>query len=434
MTEFNAIVFVRHQGENRPVGRMKFVEDGRFSRSEFAYGKSWLEDPTAFAIDPVQLPLKSGVFKTAPDFPLFNGIRDSAPDAWGRRVIDAIFKAKHGRMANEAEYLFASQCGNRAGALMFGKDPSGPSPVIDIVLPAISHDGSSLAKLQEAADMLARGEEIDRTYAFYLAPGSEMGGARPKATLDHNGKPALVKFGTATDRIDMGRVEAGCLDLCEMVGLPVPDRDVVDIAGRPALVLARFDRTPKDGYLPERRHMISSMTLLGAHEYDREANGYADLVDAMRIHGAKGDMENLSEQIYTRMVANVCIGNTDDHYRNHAYLISDDGRYEMSPVYDVTPSLQVSSSRSMFFALGKAGTGREARLDHAIAAGPAFGLKPERAAEIATTVAETIALNWEVVMTNRGVSDTDIEAIRGSFSECHNRSRTNEIDIEGLVG
>ena len=429
MPEYNAVVFVRHQGTNRPVGRMKFIEDGRFSRSEFAYGKSWLEDPTAFAIDPVQLPLRPGLFKTAPDFPLFNGIRDAAPDAWGRRVIDAICKVKHGRVANEAEYLLASQCGNRAGALMFGKDPSGPSPVIDIVLPAVGHDGGSLEKLQEAADKLARGEEIDRTYAFYLAPGSEMGGARPKATLEHNGKPALVKFGTPTDRIDMARVEAGCLDLCEMVGLPVPDRDVVDIAGRPALVLSRFDRTIVEGYLPERRHMISSMTLLGAHEYDREAHGYADLVSAMRVHGAKQDMETLAEQVFTRMVANVCIGNTDDHYRNHAYLISADGRYEMSPVYDVTPSQQVSSSRSMFFALGAAGTTREARLENAIAAGEAFGLTADRATEIATSVAETIALNWESVMAHRGVSDADMDAIRNSFSESRVIRRSNDNDL-----
>ena len=106
--------------------------------------------------------------------------------------------------------------------------------------------------------------------------------------------------------------------------------------------------------------IISGLTLLGAHEMDRAASGYADLYDGMRKHGAATDA---GEIIYKRMVMNVLCGNTDDHYRNHAFLLNDQGLYEPSPVYDVTPSTGFSTSRSLFMHLGKAGCGRDATLE-----------------------------------------------------------------------
>lgn len=414
MQDFNVIVFVRHRGEDRPIGRLRIVDDGRYSRSEFAYGKSWLEDPAAFAIDPVQLPLRSGLFKTDPDYPLFNGLRDAAPDAWGRKIIDAAAMQKRGAPAIEAEYLLASQAGSRAGALMFGLTPESPGKTIDLELPICTGSTDNLASLLDAAEMLHAGEEIPARFMTYLAPGAELGGARPKATMRYQDRTCLVKFGMSTDARNMARIEAGCLDLVELAGLKVPERWVVDVCGHDALVLERFDRDQGTG---ERRHMISSTTLMGGHELDRGAHGYSDIMKAMRMFGSRGDMPNLAEEVFRRMVVNVCIGNTDDHYRNHAFLIDDEGRYKMSPVYDVTPTSQMSPNRSTFLHLGAAGSGRDATLEAAITAGPDFGLDPARAREIATEVATVIGANWERVMTARGVSDNDIAAIRQSFSE-----------------
>lgn len=216
------------------------------------------------------------------------------------------------------------------------------------------------------------------------------------------------------DRINMAGAEAGCLDLCEKAGLSVCERTLTEISGRSALLLRRFDRETGPDKRPHRRHMVSGLTLLGAHELDRGTSGYADLVDGMRRHG---EISGVGESVYTRMVMNVLVGNIDDHYRNHGFLMGDKGRYEMSPVYDVTPSLQISSTRALFFHLGRAGSGREATLENAVAAGPSLGVEPARAREIANELSDMVARSWRGVMTDRGVSDRDIGMLENSFSE-----------------
>jgi serine/threonine-protein kinase HipA len=275
--QVNAIVFIEIGGETVPAGQLSLLEDGRFSRCEFAYGRRYLQRPDAVAIDPVQLPL-------------------------------------------------------------------GP----DLI------------------DELDRGGEYPPALTDFLAPGTDLGGARPKGTVTIDGLPHLVKFGLDRDRYNNAAVEAGCLDLCEMAGLTAAERRVIRVGDRDALILGRFDREEGERGV-QRRHLVSSLTLLGAHESDRGFSGYADLYDATRRHGVAGDH---GETIFRRMVMNVLCGNTDDHHRNTAFLLSDHGRYELSPVYDVTPTLQVSTSRNLFFHLGRAGSGREATLENAAAAGP----------------------------------------------------------------
>jgi len=167
-----------------------------------------------------------------------------------------------------------------------------------------------------------------------------------------------------------------------------------------------------------RRHLISSMTLIGAHESDRGLSGYADLYDALRRHGVAGDQ---GETIFRRMVMNVLCGNTDDHYRNTALLLSDHGRYELSPVYDVTPTLQLSTSRNLFFHLGRSGSGREATLENAVAAGPSLGVRPEQAVKIVNDLSGMVGASWRDVMRERGASGHDLDIIANSFSEAGRR-------------
>jgi serine/threonine-protein kinase HipA len=198
-----------------------------------------------------------------------------------------------------------------------------------------------------------------------------------------------------------------------MAGLTAAERRVIRVGDRDALILGRFDREEGERGV-QRRHLVSSLTLLGAHESDRGFSGYADLSDATRRHGVAGDH---GETIFRRMVMNVLCGNTDDHYRNTAFLLSDGGRYEMSPVYDVTPTLQVSTSRNLFFHLGKAGSGREATLENAVAAGPSLGVRPEQAVRIVNDLSEMVGARWREVMRARGASGHDLDIIANSFSE-----------------
>lgn len=407
-----AIVFIELGGSMVPAGKLRITEDGRFSKCEFAYGGRYLDRPDAVAIDPVQLPLETGIVTAPADFPLFNAIRDAAPDAWGRSLIDKYVLRRLGRPASEAEFLLASQSGTRIGGLRFGADPRGPGRVLPFALPDFCPSLGDLEDFQALVDH-PEDRELPEHLLDYIAPGADLGGARPKGTVMIDGQPWLAKFGRNGDRINMAAAEAGSLDLCEMAGIDTVSRRVLSLGGHDTLLLERFDRSQDDDGNIHRRHMVSSLTLLGAHELDRAASGYADLNDAMRRYGA-GDA---GEEIYRRMVMNVLVGNTDDHYRNHAFLLNDRGRYEMSPLYDVTPSLQVSASRSMFLHLGRAGDGREARLENAVAGGAALGLQREHAVSIANELSSMVEANWEWVMKARGCSVQDVSMMRNSFSE-----------------
>ncbi len=418
--EHKAIVFLELYGETVPVGRLVITQDGRYSRSDFDYGRKYLERPNAVAIDPVQMPLGSEHLRTHEDFTLFNGIRDAAPDAWGRKLIDLYMRRTEGRTASEAEYLLVSQRGTRIGAVQFGPTTAGPGQILDVGLPDVSSDLGTLEAFQVLVDTLKKHDgnildsQIPASILDHVAPGADLGGARPKGTVTIDGHPWLAKFGMQSDSIPMAATEAGCLDLCEMAGLSVCERKIIDVAGRPTLLLKRFDREADASGVLHRRHMISGLTLLGAHEMDRASSGYADLYDGMRRFGAAKDA---GEIIYKRMVMNVLCGNTDDHYRNHAFLLNEKGLYEPSPVYDVTPSTGFSSSRSLFMHLGKAGCGRDATLQNAVAGAASLGLSTVRACEIANQLSQMVNANWRRVMSDRGASAGDIEALTTSFSE-----------------
>ena len=332
----------------------------------------------------------------------------------GRKIIDIYMMRIEGRPACEAEYLLASQRGTRIGALQFGRTSDGPSQVLEIGLPDTSSDLGSLEAFQEMVDRITNNEPIPDIIMNHVAPGSDLGGARPKGTIDIDGHPWLAKFGMKNDRINIAGAEAACLDLCEMVGLEACERKIIRIDGRDTLLLKRFDRkTNKNGNL-DRIHMISGLTLLGAHSMDRESSGYADLYNAARKISR---FPEIGENIYCRMVMNVLCGNTDDHYRNHAFLLEDHGTFKPSPVYDVTPSLQISITRKTFFHLGKAGSGRDATLENAVIAGPSLGLSRDRAIEIANDCSRIVGEHWKRAMSDRGVCDADIIQLERSFSE-----------------
>lgn len=415
--QVNAIVFIELGGGTVPAGQLSLLEGGRFSRCEFAYGRRYLQRPDAVAIDPVQLPLGPGLIEAPENFVLFNGVRDAAPDAWGRKLIDRESLRLQRRHATEAEFLLTSQSGNRVGALRFGPTPLSPGPVLPLQIDDQLTNLGDLEAFQEMADQIGVSGEVPPCLTDFLAPGTDLGGARPKGTVTIEGFPHLVKFNQKHDRYNMAAVEAGCLDLCEMAGLEAAARRVIRVGDRDALVLRRFDREQGEAGLT-RRHLISSMTLIGAHEADRGLSGYADVYDGLRRHGVSGDH---GETIFRRMVMNVLCGNTDDHYRNTALLLAEQGRYELSPVYDVTPTLQLSTSRNLFFHLGRAGSGREATLENAVAAGPSLGLRPEQAVRIVNDLSEMVGACWRDVMRARGASAHDLDIIANSFSEAGRR-------------
>jgi serine/threonine-protein kinase HipA len=248
-----------------PPGATEFVTAGRFRVSptpdgeavgEFVYGRRYLERDDAVELDPVELRLRRGLYETARMQGFFGAIRDSMPDSWGRRVIE---KNTGHTQLEEFDYLRQGP-DDRAGALGFGLNVEPPAQKRTF------NRTLDLERLQVAADAVINDEpDIAGSAAGQmedlLLPGTSMGGARPKAVVEHEQDLWLAKFTRQDDRWNHPRVEHGLLKLAEACSLTVADSKITAVAGRDVLLVRRFDRDPTvSGY--RRYRMVSALTLL----------------------------------------------------------------------------------------------------------------------------------------------------------------------------
>jgi serine/threonine-protein kinase HipA len=311
---------------------------GRFQRQEvltFTYARSYRERANAMSLFPPELPLRPGTFDpTAPaedrhtgvlrprtPLPVHGCIRDSAPDAWGRRVINLRLASDPDVDLSELTYL-ASSGSNRIGALDFQESAT------DYVARG---DGASLDQLVQAAELIEQGRELPEDLIAAAEHGTSIGGARPKALLDDGDKRLIAKFSSTADTRPVVKAEAAAMLLARQVGIDVALVTVTRALGKDVLLVERFDR-PADG---SRRHMVSALTVLGLAEMESRHSSYADLAAAVRSGPWKRPAATLRE-LYTRLVFNVCIGNSDDHLRNHAAFW--DGFYlQLTPAFDLSP-------------------------------------------------------------------------------------------------
>ena len=326
------LVYVDLESEPIQVGRLwARMRKGRDSAS-FEYDEDWLRRHYRFALEPA-MQLGPGPFYTSPDKPIFGAIGDSAPDRWGRMLMRRAERRRAERAGEtprtlrEIDYLLKVNDEARQGALRFALEPGGPFLAAADVAPIPPL--IKLPRLLLAADRVAGDSESDEDLRLLLAPGSSLGGARPKASVrDRDGELAIAKFPHKDDEIDIVRWEAVSLSLANKAGIPVPDWRMEKVGGKPIILLRRFDRA--SGH---RIPFLSAMSMLGAN--DNETRSYFEFVDALRQHGAapKQDMHML----WRRIVFNVLISNTDDHLRNHGFLYDGPDGWRLAPAYDLNP-------------------------------------------------------------------------------------------------
>lgn len=308
----------------------------------FEYSADWLKFPKAFPIDP-ELQLYSGRHFAHGEKANFGIFTDSAPDRWGRTLMDrrAAIKA---RMSNEAvprlvesDYLLGVCDEHRMGALRFKLDESGPFLNDDKALSAPPF--SSLRELEVAARNVE--SDTDKSDAerlkwinMLMAPGSSLGGARPKASvLDPKGDLWIAKFPAKNDGYDIEAWEMVAHILAKDAGINVAESRAQTFASkRHTFLTKRFDRTPKG-----RVHFASAMTLLGYSDGADASAGasYLELAEFIIKNCANPDA-NLRE-LWKRIVFYICVKNTDDHLRNHGFLLQN-GEWSLSPAYDITPN------------------------------------------------------------------------------------------------
>jgi serine/threonine-protein kinase HipA len=327
-----AVVYVDLDGAPRLVGRLWARARKNQESATFEYDSSWLEHPARFSLEPA-LRLGPGPFHTSADTPMFGAIGDSAPDRWGRALMRRIERRQSQREGRplrtlqEIDYLLLVDDEARQGALRFAEREGGPfvrAEAVERIPPLVE-----LPRLLSAAEHVVEGADTEEDLRLLFAPGSSLGGARPKASIrEKNGDLAIAKFPRKDDEINTELWEAVALRLAHRAGIPVPSARVENIGNKPVLLLRRFDR---DG--ARRIPFLSAMSMLGSKEL--ETRSYLEIVDALRQHGAAPQVD--MEALWRRLVFNILISNTDDYLRNHAFLYPGGPGWRLSPAYDLNP-------------------------------------------------------------------------------------------------
>jgi serine/threonine-protein kinase HipA len=402
-----ALVYVDLEGVPHLVGRLwARVRKNRESAS-FEYDRVWLENPARFSLEPA-LHLGPGPFHTAADMPMFGAIGDSAPDRWGRALMRRMERRRAEREGGaprtlqEIDYLLMVDDEARQGALRFAERDGGPflrEEDAKRIPPLVE-----LPRLLAAAEHVVEEKDTAEDLRLLFAPGSSLGGARPKASVrDKAGHLAIAKFPRADDEINTVLWEAVALTLASKAGIATPASRVETVLKKPVLVLRRFDR---DG--TRRIPFLSAMSLLGSR--DNETRSYLEMVDALRQHGAapKADMQAL----WRRVVFNILISNTDDHLRNHGFLYEGPNGWRLSPAYDLNPVPTDIKPRILTTAITEDDS--TASLALAMEVAGYFELAPAKAREIAAEVGRAVA-SWRKVAAKFGLKTREVDRVASAF-------------------
>jgi serine/threonine-protein kinase HipA len=312
---------------------------GRKSFS-FEYDKDWISSHEQLLLDP-DLGWYSG-----PQFPNnkdnFGIFLDSMPDSWGKTLMQrrepqrAKEEGREPKILHDIDYLLGVFDESRMGALRFKLDREGP--FLDFASAATAPQWTSLGELQKAVNVIESDEDdenISDWILMLIAPGTSLGGARPKANFtDRSNDIWIAKFPSRNDTIDKGAWEFLAYRMATKTGINMTNSGISKITGKYNTFLTkRFDRIKK-----ERIHFASAMTMTGNSEDNMRDNkaSYLEIAEFIKFSGASNE-EDL-HQLWRRIVFNISISNTDDHLRNHGFVLSEKG-WRLSPAFDVNPSI-----------------------------------------------------------------------------------------------
>lgn len=429
-TEQKLFVFAYIDTEWLPCGQLTMTEDGvQLEASTFAYGLRYLQREGALEVDPVALSLRDkfavrGKALFPPNnLPAFGGIRDAAPDAWGRRVIESRLKVPANSLPESAYLLHAGS--QRVGALdIRASRESSATPGFGA--------WSNLEYLMEAAERIDEGLPVPAPLEEIFAEGSALGGARPKATVrDEERVLWLAKFPSRRDTLALTVIEEGTLRLAAAAGLTVPPVKLIRVGSRTVMLIRRFDRywakagqeaplpadllstAPAYGLAEKRLGFVSGLTLLACDEMESPDKSYGDLAQAIRRYCHPQVIRANNRELFERLVFNILVSNDDDHLRNHGFVW--DPRlpgWRLSPLYDVLPRASLAPERRLHLGVGP--EGRAATLDNAFEGRETFTLSAEAAAESIARIWGVLR-EWRVYFEQYQVAADQIEKIAPAF-------------------
>jgi serine/threonine-protein kinase HipA len=394
------------------MGTLHCQRSGKGELFSFKYAKAWLDQAEAFAFDP-DLALDEGHQYPSADRSNFGIFTDSSPDRWGRVLMQRRenARARHEglrpRTLTEWDFLLGVHDETRLGALRF-KLPDGPYVDTDTKLAAPPL--TSLRELQAASLQFERhlNDEEHPEYAKWLtqliAPGSSLGGARPKASVrDERGALCIAKFPSRQDTRDVGAWELVANSLARKSGIQVPVARALHFeeSAFTTFLVNRFDRTAAG----HRVAFVSAMTLTQRKDGETGAS-YIELVDLLQSRGANTLAD--CEQLFRRVLLNIRIHNTDDHLRNHGFFVDKQG-IRLSPAYDINPSVDRNE-------LSLAIDETDPTCDVAVAmnAYKAYGIS-EAQADAALKSVEMAVASWRIEAQRFGISRAEQNLMGTAF-------------------
>ncbi|MFT5723762.1 MAG: serine/threonine-protein kinase HipA [Bacteroidia bacterium] len=381
----------------------------------FEYDKDWLASGHAQLLDP-ELQLYTGLQHLGGDHMNFGLFLDSSPDRWGRLLMrrrEAAMARKEERAEQnlfETDYLLGVFDGHRMGALRFKLDEEGH--FLNDNRELASPPWTSLRELEQISLKLEQDDIIDdpeylKWLSMLIAPGASLGGARPKASIVGKDESLwIAKFPSRNDEGDIGGWEIVTYELAIAAGINMADSKAQKFSSNYYTFLTqRFDRTENGN----RIHFASAMTMLGYTDGQDHEDGisYLELAEFIAENGAQVN-EDL-EELWRRIVFSICVTNTDDHLRNHGFILSDQG-WLLSPAYDINP---VETGTGL--KLNISDNDNSLDLDLAMEVHEFFRLTEDRANEILEEVKSSIR-NWKDLATKYGISRAEQELKALAFS------------------
>ena len=386
-----------------------------FESYSFEYDDEWLKrTKMSVSIDPDLLPYGGRQYPNGKS--IFGVFADASPDRWGRVLMTkrerllAEEESRKPHKLNNSDYLLGVYDETRMGGLRFKLQSDGPFLSDDKETAA--PPWASLRTLEEASRQFENDENVlnEKWLNQLIRPGSSLGGARPKATVvDEKGQLWIAKFPSKNDDNNTGAWEKVVHDLARMCELNVPESKLETFSKLGSTFLVkRFDRIGS-----KRIHFASAMTLLGKSDGANALDGtsYLDIASFIKSNGC--NPKNDLIELWKRILFNMAVSNTDDHLRNHAFILTKNG-WALSPLYDVNPvpygdelSLNVNENDNRI------------SIDLAIDTAQQFGISTNDAEAIAATILSTVMENWEKLAFKYSIPRGKIEDMRPAFSLCN---------------
>lgn len=362
---------------------------------EFRYSPGYLSCGRP-ALDPKNLPLTETPATTHANKGVFGVLADAGPDTWGKRVL-ANLHPKRMSTATPLDVLALSG-GGGTGALLFSQSRDSVKPRIVPPTPA------QLGAAAEGMHAVEQGLPLRAQVKELMQAGTSLGGVNPKIAVASDAGAWIAKFRAPDDVADSPRIETACLELARECGINAVKATHTAIAQRSCILIERFDRGPR-GFA---QHYASAHAIWNRDRINPQRDAttwysYMGIADMIREHMSVSAKEDC-EELFRRMALNVIIGNTDDHGKNHGFVMDPKGRWRLAPAFDLAPPI-VAQAAQHSIGIGEQGEVRS--IENAISMSTKFVATPTRGRHLFLEVATVVAKRYRALLAKHDVSNVD---------------------------